>query len=133
MLEESTLVDDDTGIIPHRQRELREKSKEKNPSVTHKQRVGEEFIVTLTAHFDKHVLTEDWLTWLDSVQLITLSQAPDRAVRWCGTVTTYISPIHRQVLKYLLSVIHRSFRVYVWSFFFIFIYTLIQHTYLLKP
>ncbi|XP_022685874.1 serine/threonine-protein kinase mTOR-like [Varroa jacobsoni] len=99
VLEESTLVDDDTGIIPHRQRELREKSKEKNPSVTHKQRVGEEFIVTLTAHFDKHVLTEDWLTWLDSVQLITLSQAPDRAVRWCGTVTTYISPIHRELFN----------------------------------
>ncbi|OQR67589.1 serine/threonine-protein kinase mTOR-like [Tropilaelaps mercedesae] len=91
VLEESSLVDDDTGIIPHRQRELREKSKEKNPSVSHKQRVGEEFIGTLTTHFDKHVLTEDWLTWLDSVQLVTLSQAADRAVRWELFNTAFLS------------------------------------------
>lgn len=95
ILEESTLVDEDSDIFPHRQREMREKSKESNPSVSHKQRVGEEFIGTLTTHFDKHVLTEDWVTWLDSVQLVTLAQAADRAVRWCSTVTTYISPIHR--------------------------------------
>ena len=95
VLEESSLADDETGIIPHRQRQLREQSMEKGVTVSHKQRVGDEFIVTLTTNFDKHVLNEDWLTWFDSVQLVTLSQAADRAVRWCSTVTTHVSPIHR--------------------------------------